>query len=87
MESKGFLSKKKGIWDKPCDQVVKVPCVSLQQSGFTGWDPGSRPTPLVSHAMEASHIQNRGRVAMDVSSGRIFLTKKKRKVYNLLINI
>ena len=36
------------------------------------------PTPLVGgHAVAMTHIQNRGRLATDVSSGRNFLSKKK----------
>ena len=33
-----------------------------------------------SHAVAASYIQNRGRLATDVSSGPIFLTKEKKEV-------
>ena len=29
--------------------------------GFVGLDPRCGPTPLISHAVEASHVQNRGR--------------------------
>ena len=47
--------------------------------GFTSSDLGHRHTPLVSHAVAATNIQNRGRLAADVSSGRIFLSKKKEK--------
>ena len=38
--------------------------------------------PFIGHAVEASHIQNRGRLATDVSSGQIFLTKKRRRKTN-----
>ena len=52
----------------------------LLQPGFTGLDPWHRPTLLESHAVEASHKQSGGRLAqMLVSSGLIFLSKKKEK--------
>ena len=45
-----------------------------------GLDPGCGPTHhSSSHAVVASHIQNRGKLAQGVSSGPIFLTKKKEK--------
>ena len=31
------------------------------------------------HAVVAAHKQNRGRLATDVSSGRVFLSKKKKR--------
>ena len=34
--------------------------------------------PLINHAVAASHIQNRRKLATDVSSGPIFLTKKPK---------
>ena len=42
------------------------------------------PIPLISHAVVATHIQKkkkitRGRLATDVTSGQIFLSKKKKK--------
>ena len=36
--------------------TTKVPSTPLWLPGFTGSDPGCRPTPLISHAVEASHI-------------------------------
>ena len=54
---------------QPCGQVVKVPCALLQWPGFTGSDPGHGPTPLISHAVEVSHIQNRGRLAQMLVQG------------------
>ena len=57
---------------------ISVLCFS--GPSFTGLDPRCRPTQLLSsHAMVASHIQKRGRLATDVSSGPIFLTYKKSK--------
>ena len=43
-----------------------------------GLDPRRRPTPLVSHAVVASHIQSRGRLATDVISALILLRGKKK---------
>ena len=58
-------------------QVLVLLCGSL---GFAGSDPGLRPTHCsASNAVAASHIQNRGRLVTDVSSGQIFLAKKKEK--------
>ena len=89
--------KKKGGGTGPVGQVVKVLCVPLLWPGFAGSDPGCGPAPLISHAVEASYVESRGRLAQmlaqgkissskkrgglatDVSSGRIFLTKKKKK--------
>ena len=51
---------------------------------FVGSDPGCRLTPLVSHAVAVTQIQQK-RVGTDVSSGLIFLKqKKKNKTKNLL---
>ena len=48
-------------------------------SGFRGSDPRCRPTHhSLSHAVAASHIQNRGKLATDVSSGLIFLTQTQK---------
>ena len=45
--------------------------------GFAGSDPRCESMHLSpSHGMAASHIQNRGKFGMNVSSGPIFLTKK-----------
>ena len=53
---------------------------SLSGPGFAVSDPGHGPIHRsAGHTVQASHIQNRGRQAMDVSSGPIFLTKKKKK--------
>ena len=51
---------------------------------FMGSDPGRRPTHLLSsHAVAASQMQNRGRLATDVSSGPAFLpTPAKNKKYS-----
>ena len=48
--------------------------------GCWGLDPGCGSTHCSSsHAVAASHTENRGRLATDVSSGPIFLTKKMKK--------
>ena len=45
-----------------------------------GLDPGREPMYYSSiHAVAASHIQNSGKLGMNVSSGLIFLTKNKNK--------
>ena len=41
-----------------------------------GSDPGHGPTPFINHAEAVTHIQNRGRLAIDVSSGQILLSQK-----------
>ena len=50
-------------------QVVKVLCVLLRWPRLTGSDPRHGPTPLISHAVEVSHIQNRGRLARGLAQG------------------
>lgn len=52
---------------EPRGRVVKVPC--LQWPRFEGSDPGCGPTPLISHAVEASHIQSRGKLAQVLAQG------------------
>ena len=59
--------------------MVKVPHAPLGWPGFVGSDPRCRPTPPISHAMEASHTQSRGKIGTDVSSGLIFLKQKQQK--------
>ena len=50
--------------------VVGSPWSALV-SGFTGWDPGHRPTPCSSsHAVVASHIQNGRRYESQEMYGR-----------------
>ena len=67
---------------QPCGIVVKFGAPHFGGLGsrprFTGLDPWHRPTPLVSHAVAATHIQNRGRLATDVSSGDYFSAKKTK---------
>ena len=45
-------------------------------------DPLCGPTPLVSHAVVAFHIQNRGKLAQMLAQGESFLKKKeKARIY------
>ena len=39
------------------------------QPRFTGSDPVHGPTPLISYAMVACHIQNRGRLPLMLAQG------------------
>ena len=50
----------------------------LWQLGFTASDPGRGPIPLVSHAVAATHVQNRGRLAQMLAQGASSLAKKKK---------
>ena len=52
----------------------------LWWQGFSGLDPRRTPTPLISHAVEASHIQSRGGLAQMLAQGESSsLQKKERK--------
>ena len=48
------------------DVVIKFGSLHFVGAGS---DPGSRPTPLISHAVEASHIQSRGGLAHILGQG------------------
>ena len=48
------------------------------------WDPWHGPTPLISHAVEASHIQNRGGLAR-ISLGLIFPKQKKEEDWQWML--
>ena len=64
-------------WASPGGLVVKFGALCF---GSLGLVPRHGPTALISgHAVAVAHIQNRGRPATDVSSGRISLCKKKKK--------
>ena len=63
-----------GRW--PGDVVVKFACSASAAQGSWVQIPGVDLHHSSSHAVVASHIQNRGRLATDVSSGPVFLTKK-----------
>lgn len=41
----------------PHGQVFKVSCAPLLWPGIAGSDPKHGPTPLICHAMEASHVR------------------------------
>ena len=60
---------------------VKVLWALLWQPGVMGSDPGCRPTPLNSQAVEASHIQDKGRLAQILAQGQSS-SSKKRKIGN-----
>ena len=49
-----------------------VQCTQLWQPGFVDLGPGGRPTPLLSHAVVVTHIQNRGRLAQMLAQGKSF---------------
>ena len=71
-------------------QVVKVPHPLLWWPGFVGSDPGHGCTPLISHAVEASHIQNRGRLAEMLAHGESFShthTQTKKPPTEMYIDI
>ena len=44
-----------------------------------GSDPGHGPTPLVSHAVVATHIPNRERLAQMLAQGESSPTKKEKE--------
>ena len=54
----------------------------LRQPGFPSSDPGRGPTPLISHTVAASHIQNRGGLAQILAQSE-FSSAKKKKIKNL----
>ena len=68
----GYLAK----WVKFC-------AVCFGSPGFTGSDPGCRSIPLISHAVEATHIQNRGRLARMSAQGKSSSEKKHLNNANL----
>ena len=51
----------------------------LDGLGLCGSDPGCRSTPLISHAVEASHIQSRGGLAQMLAQGSSPSPKQKQK--------
>ena len=63
-------------WASPGGLVVKF---SMLHFGCPGSFLRHGPTPLISgHALMAAHVQNKGRLATDVSSGQIFLSKNNK---------
>ena len=75
-----FLHLKNRGWAGSVGQVVKVLCTLLLRPGVAGSDPGHGPAPLVSHAVEASHIQSRGSLAQ-IAQGESSSQKKKGEKY------
>ena len=50
-----------------------------------GSDPGHGPTPFISHALEASHLQSRGRLAQTLTQGKSSSAKNDNKNRGLLL--
>ena len=48
--------------------------------GFAGSDPRCRPTPLISCAVEVSHLQSRGRLAQMLAQGESSSKKKLAEI-------
>ena len=59
-------------WLKFC--MLHFGCLGFEASG-----PGYGPTPLNSHAVEASHIQSKGRLAQMLAQGESSLQGKKKE--------
>lgn len=57
-------------------QVGLARGVAVKFGTFHFRSPGSWASPLVSHTVAATHVHSRGRLAHNVSSGIIFLSKK-----------
>ena len=66
-----------------------VLCFGGPSLAFMGLDPGCGPTPLISHAVEASHIQSRGILAQMLAQGESSSQKTttKKQNYNHVIII
>ena len=66
---------KKGKGGQPCGLVIKFGTLHF---GGPGSVPGGGPTPLVSgHAVVATHVQNRERLAHILAQGESFSSKIK----------
>ena len=64
------IRRQKTRWGPAWWYSREVHMLSLNNLGFTGSDPELTSTHhSLSHAGVVSHIQNRGRLAVDVSSG------------------
>ena len=61
----------------PSGQVVKILHAPLQRQGFSGSNPGRGPAPLISHEVEASHIQGGGRLVPMLAQGSSSSSKKR----------
>ena len=53
----------------PVAKWLKFCMLCFGGPGFMGSDPGCGPTPLISHAVEPSHIQSRGRLGQMLAQG------------------
>ena len=63
--------------DQPHGLVVKFSTLCF---GSPGSDPGCSPTALISgHAMAATHIKNRGRLAQTLAQGESSSVKKEER--------
>ena len=71
--------KKGNMWTIPMAEWLKFCALHFSSPGFAGSDPWCRPTPLISHAVEASHIQNRGRLAQMLAQGPSSSQKKEEE--------
>ena len=70
--------RKADVRARPGGLVVKFAALCFGNPGLV---PGCKPTPLVCQwpcCGGGSHTKKRGRLAADVSSGRIFLSGKKK---------
>ena len=66
-------------WASPCGLVVKLGALCSFPGSFPGMD-----LHLISgHTVVAAHRQNRGTLTADVSSGRNFLSRKKKDYINM----
>ena len=73
-----FVTKRQ-IGTGPMAEWVKFCVPHFSGWGFLGLAPGYGPTPLLSHAVEASHIQNRGRLVQMSAQGQSSSSEKKEK--------
>ena len=53
----------------PMAEWFKLHALCFGDPGFTASDPGYTPTSLISHTVDASHIQSRGRLAQTLAQG------------------
>ena len=56
------------IWG-PVAEGLKFCTLHSSGPGLQVWNPGTGSTPLVSHAVEASHTENRGRLTRMLAQG------------------
>ena len=84
-------------WGLAHGRVVQVLSAQLPWPKFAGSDLRHGPTPLISHAVKASHIQNRGRLVQMLAQGKSSSQKKNKdsqmtgfhmtfKIFHLLIS-